>query len=236
MHKYSHSRNTRGSSRLCWCVKSSLSSWRHVSHVAALATEHLYTISLTYITCLPTILLSPTCPVSAHSGLECETLRDPRRSGGYTKSASPTCEPKFDTIWRFRALSNLKLDRNPGRRFTASKNLTGILGQIRIKNQKEYLGMTIEIPSQKIRRKTGNFLMSQRTLLPIKEYTQTTIQLKALQTRILKMENYEKFWSHHCVFIWARRELWFFSKTHSFRETRSKNNTEEMGKCKSYSS
>ena len=39
---------------------------------------------------------SLSCLVSAHSGLECETLRDPRRSGGYTKSASPTgYEPKL---------------------------------------------------------------------------------------------------------------------------------------------
>ena len=50
MHKYSHSpRNTRGSSRLPWCVKSSLLSQRHVSPVAALATEHFYTISLTVL-------------------------------------------------------------------------------------------------------------------------------------------------------------------------------------------
>ena len=47
--------------------QSSLSSQRHVSHVAAFAMEHFYTISLTYITCLPTILSHqkvdiPTCP------------------------------------------------------------------------------------------------------------------------------------------------------------------------------
>ena len=35
-------------------------------------------------------LIYITCPVSAHSGLEYETLRDPRRSGGFTESASPT--------------------------------------------------------------------------------------------------------------------------------------------------
>ena len=49
-----HSRNTRGSSRLPWCAKSSLSSQRRVSHVASLATEHFYTISLTFLNCLPT--------------------------------------------------------------------------------------------------------------------------------------------------------------------------------------
>ena len=36
---------------------------------------------------------SLSCPTSVHSGLEYETLRDPRRSGGYTRSASPTGYP-----------------------------------------------------------------------------------------------------------------------------------------------
>ena len=47
---------TRVAQVVCLGVsKSSLSSQRYVSHVAALATEHLHTISLTNITCLPTI-------------------------------------------------------------------------------------------------------------------------------------------------------------------------------------
>ena len=41
-------------SRLLGCVKSSLSSQCHVSHVAAFVTEHFYTISLTYLNYLPT--------------------------------------------------------------------------------------------------------------------------------------------------------------------------------------
>ena len=32
-------------------------------------------------------------------------------------------------------------------------------------------------------------------------YTQTTMQLKALQTRILKMENYQKYWLHRCMLV-----------------------------------
>ena len=35
---------------------------------------------------------SLSCPTSAHSGLDQETLRDSQRNGGYTKSASPTCQ------------------------------------------------------------------------------------------------------------------------------------------------
>ena len=77
-------------------------------------------------------------PTSAPWGLDQDTLRDPRRSGGYTKSASPTGnEPKLIQSDEYE-LQEL--------------NWTEILGQIRIKYQ---------------------------------------IQLKALQTRILKMENHE---------------------------------------------
>ena len=73
------SRNTRGSTLLLWCVKSSLSSQRHVSHVVALATEHSHTISLTYITCLPTIfsltVLSYLGPFLDRTTKPCETHR-----------------------------------------------------------------------------------------------------------------------------------------------------------------
>ena len=59
----------------CSASKSCLSSQRHVSSVAALATEHIHTISLTNVTFRP---FSPSlsCPTSTHSGLEYEILRD----------------------------------------------------------------------------------------------------------------------------------------------------------------
>ena len=57
--------------------------------------------------------------------------------------------------------------------------------------------MTIKILSQRIRRRL-EILMS-TCLTSHQAYTLTTIQRKALQTRILKMENYEKCWLHHCI-------------------------------------
>ena len=48
--------------------------------------------------------------------------------------------------------------------------------------------------------------------------TPITIQLKALHTRILKMENCGKCWPHRCMYM-GEEKLWFFSLTHSFGET-----------------
>ena len=66
-----------GSSLLPWCVTSNLSSQRHVSYVAALATELFYTISLTQHH-LSSDHLLPHCPVLSRSILDwimkpCET-------------------------------------------------------------------------------------------------------------------------------------------------------------------
>ena len=72
-------------------------------------------------------------------------------------------------------------------------------------------------------------------LRPIRRYIPIMIQLKTLQTRILKMENYEKCWLHRSVYMDEEKNR-FFSKTHSFRETRSRSNTEKRSKCTTYSS
>ena len=74
---------------------------------------------------------------------------------------------------------------------------TEILGQIRIKYPKEVWEMTIKILSQKTRRKL-EILMS---TCPASNQgcTRTAIQLKTLQTRILKMETDEKCWPHRCM-------------------------------------
>ena len=61
VHKYSQSlTRKREAQAACLGVKSSLSSQRHVSHVAAFTAEHSYTISLTYITCFPIIFSGKT--------------------------------------------------------------------------------------------------------------------------------------------------------------------------------
>ena len=126
--------------------------------------------------------VSLTCPTSAHPGLSLETLRDPRRSGGYTKSASPTgYEPKLTQSGDFEP-QGIELDRNPetdlqprriepDRQMTQSHpapgNLSGEMiqllkkepefwGQIRVKfrySMKEFWEMTVKIVSQKRRRR-----------------------------------------------------------------------------------
>ena len=57
--------------------------------------------------------------------------------------------------------------------------------------------MTIKILSEKIREEMGNFDVDMPYVQS--RNTQTAIQLKALQTRILRMENYEKCWPHRCM-------------------------------------
>ena len=147
--------NTRGSSRLPWCVKSSLSSQLHVSHVAALATEHFYTIFLTNIFFRPSSL-SMTCFILAHSGLEHETLRDPRRI--HEICISHRLWAQIDTIWRFRASRNW-VGQKYWERSTASKNWARQEYWDRsVSNTRKNTGRpTINIPSQKKRRRLGNF-------------------------------------------------------------------------------
>ena len=81
-HADTRTRVAQGPTRLriahCGVSKKILSSQRHFSYVAALVTEHFYTISFTYLS----------CPLE----LDQEPLRDSQRSGGSTKSASPTRE------------------------------------------------------------------------------------------------------------------------------------------------
>ena len=219
-----------GSSRLPWCVKRSLSSQRHVSHVAALATEHLNAISLTNITCLPTVFLLPHCRVLSRPILHWshETLRDPRRSGGHTKAASPTdYEPKLIYSLAIPQPLRIEMDRNLGtdlqpRRIEPDRHIGTDPQQI----PERILGDDSSKSCHRRYRRDWK-IWCRLALRPIKDILQTTNQLKALQTRILKMENYEKCWLHRCMHMGEEKIMVLLKKTHSFRETRSKNNTEE---------
>ena len=57
---------------------------------------------------------SLSCPTSAPLGLDQDALRDPRRSGGYTKSASPTDHEKKLLQSDEYELQGIELDRNIG--------------------------------------------------------------------------------------------------------------------------
>ena len=71
---------------------------------------------------------------------------------------------------------------------------TGIVGQIRMKHRKELWEITTKILSPKIRVNLGKLVLrcptSSHRCIPI------MTQRKTLQTRILKMENYEICWLH----------------------------------------
>ena len=131
--------------------------------------------------------LSLTGPISAHSGSECETLRDPRRSGGYTKSASPTGYAKLTQSGDFEP-QGIELD--PGKDLQPRRIELDMLGQIRFEYQQEFLEMTIKILSQMTRRRLQHFDVDMPCV-------QSRIHLDC--ARILKMENYEKCWPHRCM-------------------------------------
>ena len=104
-------------------------------------------------------------------------------NGGHTKSASPTgFEPKLIQ----------STDRQP-RRIELEKNVGTDPYQI----PERILGDDYQNPSWKIRRKLENLMSTCPT--SNQRYTETTVQLKALQTPILKMENHEKCWPHRCM-------------------------------------
>ena len=125
---------------------------------------------------------SPSCPISAHSGLEYGTLRDPRRSGGYTESASPTgYEPQITLSDDFEP-RRIELDRN--------------LGTVPYQIPERILGDDYRNPITEGTLRLGSLMStcptSSHRCIPI------MTQRRALQTRILKMENYEKCCLHHC--------------------------------------
>ena len=196
-----HSRNTRGS-RLKIAHRSVSKTTCHprvMSHMLPHLPQNTSSRSLSptspvFRTSSPSL----TCPLSAHSGLECEHLRDPRRSGGYTNSASPTgYEPKLTQSDDFEH-QGIELDRNPGtdlqpRRIELDRNI----GTDPYQMPERILGDDEKILAQNMRRRLEN--LTSRCPASNQGYTRTTIQLKALQTRILKMENYEKCWPHRCM-------------------------------------
>ena len=164
-----HSRNPRGS-RIAHCsVSETICHPSVMSHMFPHLPQNTSTRSLS-----PTSLVfrpyspSLSCLISVHSGLGYEALRDPRRSDGYTKSASPTGDkPQITRSDEFEA-QRIELDRNPGTDnleelswteileqicSLEELSLTEILGQVRIKYQKEFWEMTIKMLSLKIRRK-----------------------------------------------------------------------------------
>ena len=87
-HAFTHHANTRGSSTTRCRQKNSSSPTCHVSSFAALDTDFQHKLTLTHLTYLP-IILSHTVR-STESRSVCSTAMIHGRSGGITKSTSPT--------------------------------------------------------------------------------------------------------------------------------------------------
>ena len=98
-----------------WCLKKSSRHPRAMSRMLPHLPQNTSTRSLS-----PTSTIfrpsSPSLsgPTSAPSGLDQDTLRDPRRSRGYTKSASPTGNEKNLIQSDEYELQGIELDRNIG--------------------------------------------------------------------------------------------------------------------------
>ena len=98
----------------------------------------------------------------------------------------------------------IELDRNPEtdlqpRRLELDRNIGTDPHQIQVFDERS-LG---DYYQKSYHRRYGEDWKSFMSTCPTSNqgYTQTTIQLKALQTRMLKMENCEKRWPHRCVHI-----------------------------------
>ena len=72
-------------------------------------------------------------------------------------------------------------------------SLTGILGQIRIKDRKDVWESHLLKKWSNLEKLVQRFPISSHRCIPIMTHR------RALQTRILKMENYEESWLHHCM-------------------------------------
>ena len=179
---------------------------------------------------------SLSCPISAHSGLEHENPARPTakwRIHGICMShrlraqkfPSPTHLRREELSWTeilglIYSLEDLSWTEILGLIYSledlSSTDL--ILVQIRINHQTEFWEMTIKILSQKVWRRLKNWC--RHALRPIKDtlrlrFSWKHCRLGSWRRRITKNAGLTG------VCIWARRKLWFFWKTHSFRETRS---------------
>ena len=179
------------------------------------------------------LIFRPSSPsLSCPSELDRETLRDSRRSGGKTKSASPTgYEPKLIQSDDFEP-QRIELDRHLGkdlqpRRIELDRNIGTDPYQI----LERILGDDYQNPITEDMEETGNFGDD----MP---YVQSRIHSDYDAAETIAHSDLEdgelRKMLASPLYVHGRGEkLWLFSKTHSFRETRSKNNTD---KCTTYSS
>ena len=104
--------------------------------------------------------------------------------------------PQSDNLEALR----IELDRNPGTDLlqTRRTELDRNIGTHSYQIPERILGDDYQNPITADTEETGKFDVDMPT--SNQGYTQTAVQLKAMQTRTLKMKRNEKCWSHHCVY------------------------------------
>ena len=177
--------------------------------------------------------LSMTCFILAHSGLEHETLREPKADTRNLHLPQVT-GPNWHNL-TISSLKKLSWTEILGKIYSLEElSSTGILGTDPYQIPERILGDDYQHPITEETEETGKFWRG-HALRPIKDtlglrFSWKHCRLGSWRWRITKNAGLT------AVCIWVRGKLRFSLKTHSLRETRSKNNTEERGKCKSYSS
>ena len=159
-----------------------------LSHLHHLSSEHLL-------------------PHSARSGLDQETLRDSRRSGGYTKSASPTgFDPKLTQSDDVEA-RRIELDQNPGtdpqpRRIELDRNIGTDPKEI----PERILGDDYQNPKTEDTKETEQFGVNMPHVQS-RIHSDYDSAESIANSDILKMENYEKCWPHRCMHM-GEEKIW----------------------------
>ena len=153
------------------CPSKQLSSTCHVPFLAAPDTIHRHKFSLSLSPIFPTISPTHTRPLVHDEYLPCDV---PRQSGGSTQIPSLTgYEPKLIET------EVIEPEDLEPRKFELDRNLGTDPCQIQ---------------GRLMRRDFQNPITED-----MDEFGKDGAG-RALQTRILKMENYEKCWLHHCIF------------------------------------
>ena len=168
---------------------------------------------------------SLSCPLE----LDQETLRDSRRSGGYLLNMHlPQVMSPIRTQSGDFEPQGIELDRNPGKDLEPRTiELDRHIGTDPFQIPERILEDDYQNPITEDTEETENFDVD----MP---YVRSRIDFDC--ARILKMENFRKVLASP-LYVHGRGENYGSSqKICSFRETRSKNNAEERGKCKTYSS
>ena len=153
-----------------------------MSHMLPHLSLNTSTISVTYLTCLPAFFSFTVLSSGIGS-------RSPARfTGGVADLPNLHLPQVMSRKWSHPTTSSLEeieLDRN--------------IGTDPYQIPERILGNDYQNPITEDTEETEKLVSTWST--SNQGYTLITIQLKALQTRILKMDNYEKCWPHCCMYM-----------------------------------